>query len=76
MLQKAAAKSREFEATYGKCRNVSFETSSSNQDWVDEMIVVMKKLNKAATNLSSQEAICDSSLYELQGRARELLQRC
>ncbi|XP_057719078.1 DNA mismatch repair protein MSH6-like [Arachis stenosperma] len=76
VLQKAAAKSKEFEASYGKSRNASLETNSSNQEWVDEMIVVMKMLNKAAANLSYQEGGCDSSLHELKSRARELMQRC
>ncbi|KAL1312736.1 hypothetical protein HN51_039337 [Arachis hypogaea] len=76
VLQKAAAKSKEFEASYGKSRNASLETNSPNQEWVDEMIVVMKMLNKAAANLSYQEGGCDSSLHELKSRARELMQRC
>ncbi|WP_204985566.1 hypothetical protein, partial [Escherichia coli] len=75
VLQKAAAKSREFEATYGKCRKVSSEANTAN--WVDEIMVMIQKLNNAVTNLSSQEkTICIGSLIELQGEARELLQRC
>ncbi|XP_027349607.1 DNA mismatch repair protein MSH6 [Abrus precatorius] len=76
VLQKAAAKSREFEATYGKCRKKSKETNSANQNWFDKIAVIIQKLNNAATNLSCQETICVSSLRELQDKARELMQRC
>ncbi|KAK7337513.1 hypothetical protein VNO77_18092 [Canavalia gladiata] len=76
VLQKAAAKSREFEATYGKCRKVSSEIHSSNQNWVDEIAVIIQKLNNAATNLNCQETICVSALSELQDKARELMQQC
>lgn len=76
VLQKAAAKSREFEATYGKCRKVSSETNSSKKNWVDEIAVIIQKLNKAATDPSCQETNCVSSLSELQDKARELIQRC
>lgn len=76
MLQKAAAKSREFEASYGKCRKGSSETNSLNQSWVDEIIVIIQKLNNTATNLSCQETVCDPSLRKLQRKARKLLQRC
>ena len=76
MLQKAAAKSREFEASYGKCRKASSEAYSSNQNWVDEIIAMIQYLDCVALNLSCQDSICDSSLSELQGEARELLQRC
>lgn len=76
VLQKAAAKSREFEASYGKCRKGSSETNSLNQSWVDEIIVIIQKLNNTATNLSCQETVCDPSLRKLQRKARKLLQRC
>ncbi|TKY61722.1 DNA mismatch repair protein MSH6 [Spatholobus suberectus] len=76
VLQKAAAKSREFEATYGKCRKVSSETNSPNKNWVDEITVIIQKLNNVATNLSCQETIWVRSLSELQDKARELMQRC
>ncbi|XP_020234813.1 DNA mismatch repair protein MSH6 [Cajanus cajan] len=76
VLQKAAAKSREFEATYGKCRKVSTETNPPNKNWLDEIAVIIQKLNNAATNLSCQEAICVGSLSELQDKARELMLRC
>ncbi|KAK7284586.1 hypothetical protein RJT34_19335 [Clitoria ternatea] len=76
VLQKAAGKSREFEATYGKYRRMSSKTNSSNQNWVDEIRGIIQKLNNAATNLSCQETICISALSELQDTARELIQRC
>lgn len=76
VLQKAAAKSREFEATYGKCRKVSSETNSTNKNRVDEIAVIIQNLNNAAANLSCQETICVSSLIDIQNKARELMQRC
>lgn len=76
VLQKATAKSREFEATYGKCRKVSSETNSSSHNCVDEIIVIIQKLNNASINSSCQETTCISSLSQLQVKARELLQRC
>lgn len=76
MLQKAAAKSREFEASYGKYRNVTSETNCLNQSWVDKIIGVVQKLNNAATNLSCEEAVSDCSLMKLQHKARKLLQQC
>lgn len=72
VLQKAAAKSREFEATYGKCRKVSTVTNSPNKNWVDEIAAIIQILNNAAT----QETICVGSLSELQDKARELMQGC
>ena len=72
MLQKAAAKSREFEATYGKCRKVSTVTNSPNKNWVDEIAAIIQILNNAAT----QETICVGSLSELQDKARDLMQGC
>ncbi|KAK7259232.1 hypothetical protein RIF29_24833 [Crotalaria pallida] len=74
VLQKAAAKSREFEASYGKCRKVSSEANTSNQNWVDEMKAFIQKLNNIATNSSCKETVCDT-LVELQDKARELLQQ-
>jgi DNA mismatch repair protein MSH6 len=76
VLQKAAAKSREFEATYGKYRKVLSETNSLNQSWVDEITTIVQKLNNAATNLSWEETVSDGSLMELQCKARKLLQQC
>ncbi|KAK7396957.1 hypothetical protein VNO78_18120 [Psophocarpus tetragonolobus] len=76
VLQKAATKSREFEATYGKCRKASSVTDTRNKNWVDEIAVIIQNLNNAATNLSCQETICVGSLSELQDKARELMQRC
>lgn len=70
VLRNAAAKSKEFEATYGKCRK---ETNLSTQDWVDEMIVIIQRFNNAARDLRCQETVCVSSLSELQGKASELL---
>lgn len=76
VLQKADAKSREFEATYGKYRTVSSEPYSSNQSWVDEIIVLVQKLYNAANNLSCEETVSDHSIVKLQREARELLERC
>ncbi|WJX79846.1 DNA mismatch repair protein msh6 [Trifolium repens] len=76
VLQKAAAKSREFEATYGKYRKALSETNSLNQSWVDEITTIVQKLNNAATNLSWEETVSDGSLMELQCKARKLLQQC
>ncbi|KAK4273269.1 hypothetical protein QN277_021706 [Acacia crassicarpa] len=74
VLQKAAAKSREFEAAYGKHRKVSLKNKSrSNQSWADEMAVIQKLIN-ATTDLSFQGNIFDSCLGELHDKARALLQ--
>ncbi|BAT86257.1 DNA mismatch repair protein [Vigna angularis] len=75
VLQKAASKSREFEASYGKCRKVSSETNSPNKNWVDEIAAIIRKLTEMATNLSCQETLCVGSLRELQDKARESMQR-
>ncbi|KAF7818144.1 DNA mismatch repair protein MSH6 [Senna tora] len=74
VLNKAAAKSREFESTYGKYRKAYSEKDSSDRNLVNEMVVIIQKLTNSATDLSCQESICSGSLTELQGRARELLQ--
>lgn len=76
VLQKAGAKSREFEASYGKCRKVSSETNYPSKSWVDEIAAIIQKLSKVATNLSCQETLCVGSLRELQDKARESMQRC
>ncbi|XP_028797259.1 DNA mismatch repair protein MSH6 [Neltuma alba] len=73
VLQKAAAKSREFEAAYGNRREVSPKNNASNQSWADEMAVI-QKLISATTNLSFQENFLDNSLIELHNKARALLQ--
>lgn len=52
MLQKAAAKSREFEATYDKSIKVSSVINYPNENWVDEIEAIIQKLNNTATNLS------------------------
>ncbi|KAF2304770.1 hypothetical protein GH714_037905 [Hevea brasiliensis] len=63
ILEKAAAKSREFEAVYGKHRNTS-----------DEMVVFIQNLIDVAANLSCHSF--DSNLFnKLQHRARVLLQQ-
>ncbi|KAI4349732.1 hypothetical protein L6164_010292 [Bauhinia variegata] len=75
VLQKAAAKSREFEASYGKCRRIYSDNTSCSQSWVDEMRFIINKLVNTATNSSYQDKLCDSSLpSELQDKARVLLQ--
>lgn len=75
VLQKAAVKSREFEASYGKCRKVSSETNSPNKNWVDEITAIIRKLTEIATSLSCQKTLCVGSLRELQDKARESMQR-
>lgn len=77
LLQKAAAKSREFEATYGKHRkapgkNLSFQCSD------DKVVEFIKNLNNIAAKLScreSPESKSISCLIELQHRARMLMQK-
>uniref|UniRef100_A0A2N9H285 DNA mismatch repair protein n=1 Tax=Fagus sylvatica TaxID=28930 RepID=A0A2N9H285_FAGSY len=75
VLQKAAAKSREFETTYGK-HPKSFRDNLSNQSWVGEMVEFVQKFIDIAANLScskSPESNCASTLTELQHRAQILL---
>jgi hypothetical protein len=75
VLQKAAAKSREFETTYGK-HPKSFRDNLSNQSWVGEMVEFVQKFIDIAANLScskSPESNCASALTELQHRAQILL---
>lgn len=77
VLQKAAAKSIEFEGAYGKHRK-KFEDDLSDQCLVDEMVVFVQKFMDTAANLSrhkSPESIGTSSLTELQHRAQILLQK-
>ncbi|GAV87389.1 MutS_V domain-containing protein/MutS_I domain-containing protein/MutS_II domain-containing protein/MutS_IV domain-containing protein/MutS_III domain-containing protein [Cephalotus follicularis] len=70
VLQKAAAKSREFEAIYGTHRKASEEGCD------DEMVAFIRNLFNIATEFSSHECSgsAGSSLIELQHRARTLLQ--
>ncbi|GLT71905.1 hypothetical protein SLA2020_438890 [Shorea laevis] len=77
VLQKAAAKSREFEGAYGKHWK-KFEDDLSDQSLVDEMVEFFQKFMDIAANLSchkSPESIGTSSLTELQHRAQILLQK-
>lgn len=75
VLQKAAAKSREFEVTYGK-QNKASSGNNNDRSWVDEMTVIYKKLTHAATNLGFQENSNINSFSLLQDKARALLLRC
>ncbi|KAK9282095.1 hypothetical protein L1049_005007 [Liquidambar formosana] len=77
ILQKAAAKSIEFEATYGKHRKRS-EDNLSIHSLEDDMVVYIQKLIKVAENSScyeSSEGMGIGSLTELQHRARMLMQQ-
>ncbi|XP_019419556.1 PREDICTED: DNA mismatch repair protein MSH6-like isoform X1 [Lupinus angustifolius] len=75
VLKKAAAKSREFEAMYGKCRMVSSEANSSEQNLFDEMTAIVRQLSDVVKDLNCPDTIFCSTLIELQGKAREFLQR-
>ncbi|XP_054801883.1 DNA mismatch repair protein MSH6 isoform X2 [Prosopis cineraria] len=74
VLQKAAAKSREFEAKYGKHRKASLENNASNQSLADKMAVIIQKLINATTNLNILENLSDSFLSELHNKTRALRQ--
>ncbi|XP_050237496.1 DNA mismatch repair protein MSH6 [Mercurialis annua] len=76
ILQKAAVKSREFEAIYGQHGRVS-EGNSKIQTDGDKIAVFLHNMIDVATNWScnSTESIDISSLAELQHRARILLQQ-
>ncbi|KAL5560992.1 hypothetical protein UlMin_030739 [Ulmus minor] len=75
VLQNAAAKSRDFEASYGKCIGMS-ENNIHNRESLNQMTVLMKNLNEIITNLSCQNSstrIGTSSLTELQQKVRLLV---
>lgn len=77
VLQKAAAKSRIFEDTYGKDRK-KFENNLSNGSWVDEMVEFVQKFVDVAENLECHESPENtglSSLTELRHRVQILLQK-
>ncbi|PON72400.1 DNA mismatch repair protein [Trema orientale] len=74
VLQNAAAKSRDFEATYGK-HNRRSESSLSKQCLAEKMVAFIEKLNSIVANLrckESSESIGVSCLIELQKDARIL----
>ncbi|KAH7516977.1 hypothetical protein FEM48_Zijuj09G0013300 [Ziziphus jujuba var. spinosa] len=76
VLRKAAVKSREFEATYGKHRRAEKNLYIQCSD--DEVVEFIKNLNKIAAKLSyheSPESKSISCLTELQHRARMLMQQ-
>ncbi|CAL0302168.1 unnamed protein product [Lupinus luteus] len=75
MLKKAVAKSIEFEAMYDKCRTLSSEANSFEQNLFDEMIAIIQQLFNVVKVLNCRDTILCSTLIELQGKARELLQR-
>ncbi|KAF8387740.1 hypothetical protein HHK36_026394 [Tetracentron sinense] len=75
VLLKAAAKSREFEAGYGKHRKV-YEGELSNPNWDDEMVVFIQDMFRVAANPSYHETSESTGirlLCELQHRASLLL---
>ncbi|KAF5455366.1 hypothetical protein F2P56_024955 [Juglans regia] len=77
VLQKAAAKSREFEDTYGKDKK-KFENNLSNRSWVDEMVELVQKFVDVAENMGcheSPENVDLSSLTELRHRVQILVQK-
>lgn len=74
VLQKAAAKSREFESTYGKHLK-TFEDNLYNQSWIGEMVEFVRKFIDITENFSckkSPESTGASFLTELQHRAQIL----
>nr|XP_023894914.1 DNA mismatch repair protein MSH6 [Quercus suber] len=74
VLQKAAAKSREFESTYGKHLK-TFEDNLYNQSWIGEMVEFVRKFIDITENFSckkSPESTGASFLTELQHRAHIL----
>ncbi|KAF5741530.1 DNA mismatch repair protein MSH6 [Tripterygium wilfordii] len=75
VLQKAADKSREFEALYGRSGEVSKDRLLM-QSCCDEIVVFSQKLNNFMSNLSckSAEKIDMACLTTLQHRARMILQ--
>ncbi|XP_050266514.1 DNA mismatch repair protein MSH6 isoform X2 [Quercus robur] len=77
VLQKAAAKSREFETTYGKHLK-TFEDNLNNQSWIGEMVEFVRKFIDITENFScnkSPESTGASFPTELQHRAQILLQK-
>lgn len=71
VLQNAAAKSREFEATYGKHKNPP--ENISNHSAVEQMVVLIQKLNSVVANLRCQEfPESISGLIDLQQESRIL----
>lgn len=75
VLQKAAAKSRQFELSYGK----RLDPKLSGQRWEDEATLIIENLIKIAasndghTLTDSSTVVC--SLAGLQSRARLVLQQ-
>lgn len=77
VLQRAAAKSREFETTYGKHLK-TFEDNLYNQSWIGEMVEFVRKFIDITESFScnkSPESTGASFLTELQHRAQILLQQ-
>lgn len=73
VLQKAAAKSQEFEDTYGKERKGN---KLSTKKLEDELVVFLQVLNDVAESLSCLESADRTSIYpltKLQDRARTIL---
>lgn len=71
VLQNAAAKSREFEATYGKHKKPP--ENISNQNAVEQIVVLIQKLNGVVANLRCQESLESiSHLIDLQQESRIL----
>ncbi|KAM7277513.1 hypothetical protein ACFE04_019379 [Oxalis oulophora] len=78
ILKKAAAKSREFEATYGKNMKGPATNTSLIPSHVQETVAVIQNLISIATNFScheNSEITSITSLTELQHKARTFLQQ-
>ena len=76
MLLKAAAKSREFEAVYGRRREASTNCTIA---WEEEVVRFMQDLAGVVAETSSQAMVSNksiTSLCELQHKARILLKQC
>lgn len=73
VLQKAAAKSQEFEDIYGKQRK---GRKLSTEKLEDELVVFLQVLNNVAESLSCLESADSTSIYsltKLKDRARTIL---
>lgn len=73
VLQNAAAKSRDFEATYGKHRKPPENLSKGSS--AEKVVVLIQKLNNIVANMKCQESFESNELgclIELQRDARVL----
>lgn len=72
VLQRAAAKSQDFEGMYGKYGK---QFDKSNQSWEEELIILIQKLINVSADRDCHEGIVVNPLDELQHRARILLEQ-